>query len=402
MVTVLVLALALAAWLACAAPSAQAETAAGSPPTASPYARWSDAQVATRVHALEQRTSVVGMQLIDAEEQAAAIDRDRTVAQELLAQWVTQSYEGGSSADDMFVAVLAGGRVGTLAERVHAAQVVADYHVGLVEQLDSSAARLQASAIDKVTLVHELATAQAELVNLRSEQARRAALVAEQHAQAQADREAAAQAAARTRAAAAAAAGVPNGALVAYATGGAGATGAGAVGGPGIVNSAFARGGPPTAGLIDAYLASKGSPMAGNGAAFMASAARWQVDPRLVVAISGAESSFGAQTCGPFNAWGWACPNDPADFADWATGIETITRGLRKGYLDEGRTSVALIQQKYAPSKAANDPTGLNNNWVGNVSKFLGELGGNPNVVGPGPAAGANMPNLAPGLIGGD
>ena len=129
---------------------------------------------------------------------------------------------------------------------------------------------------------------------------------------------------------------------------------------------------------IDAYLGGKGSPMAGSGSAFVASGGRWQVDPRLLVAIAGAESNFGVITCAPFNAWGYGCPNGPYQFGSWADGIDTVAQGLRENYLAEGRTSVALINLKYAPVGAANDPTGLNNNWTINVSRFLTELGGDP------------------------
>ena len=138
---------------------------------------------------------------------------------------------------------------------------------------------------------------------------------------------------------------------------------------------------PPTAGEIDAYLASKGSPMTGQGAAYVASGGQWQVDPRLVVAIAGAESNFGQITCAPFNAWGWGCPNGPYEFESWADGFDTVMKGLRTNYLAEGRTSVALIHQKYAPVGAENDPTGLNNNWTNNVSRFMVEMGGDPNDV---------------------
>lgn len=146
-------------------------------------------------------------------------------------------------------------------------------------------------------------------------------------------------------------------------------------------SSSAATGAPPSAAAIDAYLASKGSPMAGQGAAFVASGGRWQLDPRLLVAIAGAESSFGQITCAPFNAWGWGCPNGPYRFTSWADGIDTVAKGLRTNYLAEGRTSVAAINLKYAPIGAANDPTGLNNHWTVNVSRFLVEQGGNPNDV---------------------
>lgn len=137
----------------------------------------------------------------------------------------------------------------------------------------------------------------------------------------------------------------------------------------------------PTAAQIDGYLAAKRSPMTGQGAAFVSSGVAQRVDPRLIVAIAGAESSFGQITCAPFNAWGYGCPNGPYRFTSWADGIATVTRGLRVGYLNSGLTSVAMIQTRYAPSGAANDPTGLNNHWVGNVSRFLIEMGGNPGNV---------------------
>jgi hypothetical protein len=137
----------------------------------------------------------------------------------------------------------------------------------------------------------------------------------------------------------------------------------------------------PTAAQIDAYLASKASPMAGQGAAFVASGGRWQLDPRLLVAIAGAESSFGKLTCARHNAWGWGCPNNPYQFDSWADGIDAVSKGLRTYYVAEGRTTVALINLKYAPLGAANDPTGLNNHWTTNVSRFLVEQGGDPNRI---------------------
>lgn len=121
--------------------------------------------------------------------------------------------------------------------------------------------------------------------------------------------------------------------------------------------------------------------MAGQGAAFLASGGAWKVDPRLLIAIAGAESSFGQITCAPYNAWGYGCPDGPYSFESWAEAIDTVARGLRTNYLAEGRTSVALIGMKYAPVGAGNDPTGLNNHWSINVSRFLLELGGNPDNV---------------------
>lgn len=141
---------------------------------------------------------------------------------------------------------------------------------------------------------------------------------------------------------------------------------------------------PVTAESIDRYLESKASPIAGSGVDFMKSGVKWNIDPRFVVAVSGAESYFGLQLCAPYNAWGWGCPNGPYRFASWAQAIEAISKGLRTGYLDDGLISVDRIHLRYAPPAAANDPTGLNYAWPNNVARFLNEQGGNvEDVAGP-------------------
>lgn len=144
----------------------------------------------------------------------------------------------------------------------------------------------------------------------------------------------------------------------------------------------FGSGGPSvSAESIDRYLRSKGSPLAGEGAAFLESGVEHEVDPRLVVAIAGAESYFGIQTCAPFNAWGWGCPTSPFSFRNWSHAIDTITLGLREGYLDDGLTTVGEIHLRYAPPNATNDPTNLNYAWPDNVARFLVEQGGDPEDI---------------------
>ena len=126
---------------------------------------------------------------------------------------------------------------------------------------------------------------------------------------------------------------------------------------------------------IDAFLSSKNSPLAGYGKAFVRAGRKYGVDPFLMVAISGQESSFG--TYGPsrkiYNAWGWG-PH--IKFKSWEESIDMVTRGLAKGYIREGRTTIPKISTKWAPVGAANDPTNLNSHWVKGVEKFYLELGG--------------------------
>jgi cell wall-associated NlpC family hydrolase len=127
-----------------------------------------------------------------------------------------------------------------------------------------------------------------------------------------------------------------------------------------------------TATQIDQYLKGKGSPLAGYGKNFVASGRRYGVSPALLVAIAGAESSFGKIESGTNNSWGWG---PGIDFASREAGIDTVAKGLKNGYLSQGRRSITAIGAKYAPGNAANDPTGLNSNWAKNVTKFYKELG---------------------------
>ncbi len=144
----------------------------------------------------------------------------------------------------------------------------------------------------------------------------------------------------------------------------------------------FGSGGPAvSADSIDQYLESKGSPLAGEGDAFVKAGVRERVDPRLIVAIAGAESYFGVVTCAPHNAWGWGCPSSPYAFDKWSDAINTVTRGVRENYVDDGLDTVGEIHLRYAPPAAANDPTGLNYAWADNVARFLVEQGGDPQAI---------------------
>lgn len=129
------------------------------------------------------------------------------------------------------------------------------------------------------------------------------------------------------------------------------------------------------AGELRAYLRSKGSPLADQVDHLVDSGRRWNVDPRLLVAISGGESSFGRRNFQPYNAWGWMSGDS---YGSWAASIDAVAKGLRTYYLDKGLTSLVAIQRKYAPLGAGNDPTNLNSNWLRNISRYYSELGGDP------------------------
>jgi len=135
----------------------------------------------------------------------------------------------------------------------------------------------------------------------------------------------------------------------------------------------------PDAAQIDDFLAAHGSPLTGAGATFVAEGRAYGVDPAFLVAISGAETSFGqllyaknGDQC-TYNAFNWFFgPTWPqSDFGSWDEAIGRVAEGLAgELYYGAGLYSVGAIAPKYCP-----DGT---DNWINNVTSFMTQLGGDP------------------------
>jgi len=142
---------------------------------------------------------------------------------------------------------------------------------------------------------------------------------------------------------------------------------------------------------IDQYLASKPnthnySPMVGRGSVFESDGAEYTIDPRLIVAISGAETSFATGKCHKTpvvdtrNAWNWfwcygnnSCGTDVCDnstFDTWDSGIKTLSKYVKRNYIMKGLTDVRKIQVKYCTEGC--------DYWVKNVQTFMQQMGGDP------------------------
>ncbi len=164
------------------------------------------------------------------------------------------------------------------------------------------------------------------------------------------------------------------------------------------VDAAAQVGDAGLAGQLDSFLRSEGSPMAGAGSSFVSAGRSTGIDPRYLVALSGAESSFGKFLFRPFNPFGWGSAN----FASWDEAIRTVAAGLQTGYLTEGRLDVFSIAAKYAPVGASNDPHHTNGEEPRNVATYLRRLGGNPDDIrfgaGPSPESGLQLPAFGEGL----
>lgn len=126
---------------------------------------------------------------------------------------------------------------------------------------------------------------------------------------------------------------------------------------------------PATAKQLEKVLREKHSPLAKHVDTIMSAAAKYGIDPRLLVAISGTESGYGQKTFRPFNAWGMMTDKQ---FSSWDEGINEAARLLGKDYVGEGLTSLAKIGAKWCPDGGT---------WVNMTTPFLKELGGNPSDV---------------------
>ncbi len=137
-----------------------------------------------------------------------------------------------------------------------------------------------------------------------------------------------------------------------------------------------ACGGGMSASQIDSYLSCYGSPMNGTGGTHMSAGRYYNVDPRLVVAIAGAESSFGKNGyCASqrHNAWGYgggwpSCWN----FNSWDDGIWQVTWQLNDYIYKRGLTNIRVIGQTWCGSGCTY--------WESNVRYFYAEQGGNPDT----------------------
>lgn len=110
------------------------------------------------------------------------------------------------------------------------------------------------------------------------------------------------------------------------------------------------------------------SPLEPYAEHFVLEADKYELDWRLVAAISGVESTFGKRIpSGSYNAWGWGIPTGAQSgiaFADWKKGISTVSSGLRKNYYNRGAETIDDVGRKYAASKA----------WPTSVRFFLSKI----------------------------
>lgn len=116
--------------------------------------------------------------------------------------------------------------------------------------------------------------------------------------------------------------------------------------------------------ILRTYLIKHNSPLAEHAEDFVAIADKYNIDWRLVPAISGVESTFGKRIPrNSYNAYGWA--NGAYKFKSWEDSIEIVSKTLREKYIDRGAPSISRIARRYAPPSST---------WAGKVKFFMKKI----------------------------
>ncbi len=105
--------------------------------------------------------------------------------------------------------------------------------------------------------------------------------------------------------------------------------------------------------ILKKFLEKQSSPLTPYAGSFVDNAAKYDLDWRLVAAISGLESTFGQQIpYNSYNGWGWGIYGDNIiRFSSWDEGIQTVSKGLRENYINKWKASnIYEIGRFYASS----------------------------------------------------
>lgn len=130
---------------------------------------------------------------------------------------------------------------------------------------------------------------------------------------------------------------------------------------------------------IDAIM-SKNGVLAGNGHLIVQIADKYGIPADIFASIIASETGRGTSNAirNYNNPGGVMTTKDGCRsirrFASLEQGLEHMASLLKRKYFDEGRTTLATIQPKYCPVGAANDPRGLNKNWLPTTTKIQAEI----------------------------
>lgn len=122
-----------------------------------------------------------------------------------------------------------------------------------------------------------------------------------------------------------------------------------------------------------------GGVLKNTGDLFSQAGQKYGIDPALLAAIAIHETGNGSSNAAKTknNVGGMMRRSGGLmEFNSIEEGIDAMASNLKRLYFDQGLNTIEQIQKKYAPVGAANDPTGLNKNWVNGVTKYYEMLRG--------------------------
>jgi hypothetical protein len=120
--------------------------------------------------------------------------------------------------------------------------------------------------------------------------------------------------------------------------------------------------------ILKQYMENHASPLAPFASLIVQTADKYSLDFRLITAISRQESNM-CRIIPPesYNCWGWGIHSRGSlGFDSFEEGIETVSNGLRKEYLDKGYLTIEDIMSKYTPQS--------NGSWALGVNAYMSEM----------------------------
>ncbi len=120
--------------------------------------------------------------------------------------------------------------------------------------------------------------------------------------------------------------------------------------------------------IIKTFFSRYDSPLASHAQLIVDIADKYSLDYRLIPAIAMQESS-GCKYIpeDSYNCWGYGIYGDKVlRFADYPEGIETVSKGLKKRYIDDGLTEPHQIMARYTPQSKGS--------WASGVEFFFAQM----------------------------
>ena len=120
--------------------------------------------------------------------------------------------------------------------------------------------------------------------------------------------------------------------------------------------------------VLKAFLEKYNSPMIDSVDTFISVADKYNLDYRLLPAISCMESTCGNRILpNSYNAWGWGIyGNNAIYFKSFDEGIETVGKGIYEGYVKKGLDTPAKMAPIYTPPRPGH--------WLNGVSHFISQM----------------------------